>query len=243
MSSWTRNWRYMVGFSILMTSVYLQSGLWQGQKLMVIAEFEAGMTSGKGSIPKQHDQSASIQNRFAANTKPLVTAFQEMGNPFYEDSDEFISLIPRRLCHRKLSEVVPSIVCAHEEGGKATLSLCESAWSLKLSRSTNLSRRKKSPFPATDTKHKCAASMWTAQRMTCTYLDSSTSHCKSEKAMLTVCLKLNTLMHHHPCPRMGSWGVGKRQTWSIVCKQTHHLTMVKLMWNLLMVPTWFTPWA
>ena len=52
-----------------MTTMYSQSGLWQDQKLLVIAEFEAGMTSGKGSIPKQHDPSASVQNRFAADTK------------------------------------------------------------------------------------------------------------------------------------------------------------------------------
>ena len=58
----------------------------------VIAEFEAGMTSSKDPIPKHHDQSPSVQNRFVADTKALIAAFQEMGNPFIEDSDEIIVL-------------------------------------------------------------------------------------------------------------------------------------------------------
>jgi len=38
-------------------------------------------------------------------------------------------------------------------------------------------------------------------------------------------------MCHHPCPRMTCWGVDKSQIWSHVCKQTHHLTMMKLIKN------------
>jgi len=41
--------------------------------------------------------------------------------------------------------------------------------------------------------NKCAVSMWTPQKMTCTYLSSSASHCKPEKAMSTV-LNLPTLL-------------------------------------------------
>jgi len=70
----------MVEFSILVTSVYLQVPIFTEWSVAgpevarVIAEFEAGMTSGKGSIPKHHDQSASVHKRFAADTKALVTA-------------------------------------------------------------------------------------------------------------------------------------------------------------------------
>ena len=73
----------------------------------VIAEFEAGMTSGKDPIPKHHDQSASVQNRFAADTKALVTAFQKMGNSFLMKivMNSPSLLIPRRLCQRRLPEV------------------------------------------------------------------------------------------------------------------------------------------
>ena len=81
----------------------------------VIAEFEAGMTSSKRSIPKHHDQSASVQNRFAADTKALVTAFQEVRNPFEEDSDEITILDTKEVMS---DEVARSVMCAHEEGKK-----------------------------------------------------------------------------------------------------------------------------
>ncbi len=42
----------------------------------VIAEFAAGMPSSKVFIPKHHGQSPSVQNRFAADTKALIAAFQ-----------------------------------------------------------------------------------------------------------------------------------------------------------------------
>ena len=59
---------------------------------LVIAEFEAGMTSSKDTIPKHHDQSPSVQNRFVADTKALVAAFQEMGNPFNEGKEAAFSV-------------------------------------------------------------------------------------------------------------------------------------------------------
>ena len=81
----------------------------------VIAEFEAGMPSSKGTIPKHHDQSSSVQKRFAADTKALVAAFQEAGNPFEEDSNEIIILDTKEVLSE---EVARSIMCAHEEGKK-----------------------------------------------------------------------------------------------------------------------------
>ena len=74
------------------------------------------MTLGKDPIPKHHDQSAGVQNRFAADTKALVTAFQEMGNSFDEDSDEFAVLVDTKEVMSK--EAARSIMCAHEEGTK-----------------------------------------------------------------------------------------------------------------------------
>ena len=47
-----------------------------------ITEFEAGMLTRNNSVLKHHDQSQSVQQRFAADTKALVIAFQEAGNPF-----------------------------------------------------------------------------------------------------------------------------------------------------------------
>ena len=81
----------------------------------VIAEFEAGLSSSKGFIPKHHDQSPSVQKRFAADTKALVAAFQEVGNPFDEDSDEIVILDTKEVMSE---DVARSIMCAHEEGRK-----------------------------------------------------------------------------------------------------------------------------
>ena len=81
----------------------------------LIAEFEAGMFSSKERIPKHHDQSSSVPKRFAADTKALVAAFQEAGNPFEEDSDENIILDTKEVMSE---EVAQSIMCAHEEGKK-----------------------------------------------------------------------------------------------------------------------------
>ena len=81
----------------------------------LIAEFEAGMFSSKEHIPKHHDQSPSVQKRFAADTKALVVAFQEAGNPFDEDSDEIIILDTKEVMSE---EIARSVMCAHEEGKK-----------------------------------------------------------------------------------------------------------------------------
>ena len=72
-------------------------------------------TPDKTTILKHHDQSASVQKIFAADTKALVTAFQCMGNPFEEDSDEIIVLDTKEVMPQ---EVAQSIMCAHEEGKK-----------------------------------------------------------------------------------------------------------------------------
>ena len=81
----------------------------------VIAEFEADIPSSKRSIPKHHDQSPIFQKRFAADTKALVVAFLETGNPFEEDSDEIIILDTKEVLSEDISR---SIMCAHEEGKK-----------------------------------------------------------------------------------------------------------------------------
>ena len=52
---------------------------------LLIAEFEAGITSGKVLILKHHDQSPCVQNGFTADTKALVATFQEDVYPFDED--------------------------------------------------------------------------------------------------------------------------------------------------------------
>ncbi len=81
----------------------------------VIAEFEAGMPSNKEFIPKHHDQSPSVQKRFAADTKALVAAFQDAGNPFDEDSDEIVILDTKEVMSESVAQ---SIMCAHVEGKK-----------------------------------------------------------------------------------------------------------------------------
>ena len=82
----------MVGLSISDEGVITEWSVAGPEVAWLIAEFEAGMISSKRFILKHHDQSPSVQDRFAADTKALVVAFQEAGNPFDEDSDEIIIL-------------------------------------------------------------------------------------------------------------------------------------------------------
>ena len=175
----------MVGFSTLVMSVYLQSGLWQDQ---VIAEFEAQVRAPFPSIITRVQMS-----RFSAETKALVTAFQEMENPFDEDSDEITILDTEEVMPE---EVVRSIMCAHEEGKKQhSAFMKEHLESQAVSFQEPIkSKRTKSLFQSTDTKNEGAVGMRTAQKITYTYLGSSTSHCKSEKTMPTACLKLKTFI-------------------------------------------------
>lgn len=69
-----------------------------------------------------------------------------------------------------------------------------------------------------------------------------TPESNSGKAMLTVYLKLRILIPHHPYQNMVIWEVGRSLILYHVCRQTHHLIIMRLMSNLLTLPTCCIPW-
>lgn len=59
----------------------------------VIQEFEeAHQGVPKDRIRHHHDQSPSVQVKFARDVQSLVQVFQELGNPFEEESRDIIVL-------------------------------------------------------------------------------------------------------------------------------------------------------
>uniref|UniRef100_H3APT7 Uncharacterized protein n=1 Tax=Latimeria chalumnae TaxID=7897 RepID=H3APT7_LATCH len=57
----------------------------------VVAEFEESM-GGEESSGGHHEQVPHMQASFAKDVKALVAAFKELGNPFFEDSEELLTL-------------------------------------------------------------------------------------------------------------------------------------------------------
>ena len=88
------------------------SGLWRDRKLPGSSRSlrQAGLRGRK-----HHDQRQSVQQRFFANMKALVIAFQEAGNPFDEDSHEVVIIDTREVMP---DNVASSIMGAHGEGNK-----------------------------------------------------------------------------------------------------------------------------
>ncbi len=64
----------------------------------IITEFEAGMQSRKGCVPKHHDQSPSVQLRFTADTKELVAAFQKARIPSMKTPTNSSFSAPNKSC-------------------------------------------------------------------------------------------------------------------------------------------------
>jgi len=73
------------------------------------------MLSIKEFILKHHDQSPCVQKIFAADTKALIAALLEAGNPFDEDSDEIVILDTKEVMSESVAK---SIMCKHVEGKK-----------------------------------------------------------------------------------------------------------------------------
>lgn len=130
----------------------------------VIREFEDAKHLSKECVPKHHDQSQSVQNKFAADTKALVAAFQDAGNPFDDDSIELIILDTKEVLS---NEVAKSIMCAHEEGKKQ-----HSAFVIERLETQSVAFHepiKMNKILLPSKKRKTKASRWIAQKMTCTY--------------------------------------------------------------------------
>ena len=84
----------------------------------IVNEFEVGMDvkeSDKQPNEKHHEEARSAQVAYFKNTKSLVTAVEELGNPFLEESEELCKL------HNKdvASPSVVSTVRSVEDLGKS----------------------------------------------------------------------------------------------------------------------------
>ena len=58
----------------------------------IIDEFEVSSGITRTKSTQHHDQSPSVQSKFAQHVKTMVIKFQEVGNPFTEDSKDLIRL-------------------------------------------------------------------------------------------------------------------------------------------------------
>ena len=96
-------------------------------------------------------------------------------------------------------DVVRSIMCAHEEGKKQhSASVKEHQESQSVAFNEPI---KKFSFPAINATN----NLLIAQKMICTYWANYNISCRSEKAMLTTCLKSRILTSHHLHQNMASW--------------------------------------
>lgn len=58
----------------------------------IIDEFENSFGMNRTKSTQHHDQTPSVQSKFAQHVKAMVTTFQELGNPFTEDSRDLVRL-------------------------------------------------------------------------------------------------------------------------------------------------------
>ena len=58
----------------------------------IINEFEVSFGIRLSKSTKHHDQSPSVQAKFAKHVKAMVAKFQELGNPFTEDSKDLVRM-------------------------------------------------------------------------------------------------------------------------------------------------------
>ena len=80
----------------------------------VLNEFESRYTHKSGEDYRHHEQIHSVQKRFASNTKNVVEAIEEMGNPFLDDSSDLVALDTKLI----MSETVVNNMQAAEQLGK-----------------------------------------------------------------------------------------------------------------------------
>lgn len=66
---------------------------------------------------KHHEQSGSVQSKFFAKVGQLFTTFQEMGNPFQEESADLLVLDTKDIA----DPVTSKLVITHHERGKDQL--------------------------------------------------------------------------------------------------------------------------
>ena len=89
-SLWFKN--QGMNFDLLLLIKIIRKKMIAGPEVArVVNEFETGFIFTKDAT-HHHEQVPSIQRSFFGDINSLVTVLEEMGNPFLEDSKDFIAL-------------------------------------------------------------------------------------------------------------------------------------------------------
>ena len=72
----------------------------------LISEFDNGKTHEDA---KHHEQTSSMQTTFMKEVKSLVHAFQEMGNPFMENSNDLLTLDTKHIAGKEVIDTINKI--------------------------------------------------------------------------------------------------------------------------------------
>lgn len=78
-------------------------------------QFEKSKETTRTSSTKHHDQTHTVQKQFASHVNSMVSTFQDLGNPFMEDSNDLIQIDTKEVMNEKAVRSVRTI----ESVGKA----------------------------------------------------------------------------------------------------------------------------
>ena len=75
----------------------------------LIGEFQMSVEKKQNAETCHHEQKRHIQAAFAQDVKSLVEAFEEMGNPFLEDSEDLLVLDSRNIVDASVRDAIQKI--------------------------------------------------------------------------------------------------------------------------------------
>ena len=72
----------------------------------MVKEFESSLAGTKGNNHRHHEQTPAVQATFLKEVKSLVAVFEEMGNPFLEQSEDLLVLDTKDILDPSVAETV-----------------------------------------------------------------------------------------------------------------------------------------
>ena len=72
----------------------------------IVMEFESLLAGTKSSDHRHHEQNPAVQATFLKEVKYLVAVFEEMGNPFLEQSEDLLVLDTKDILDASVAEAV-----------------------------------------------------------------------------------------------------------------------------------------
>lgn len=76
----------------------------------MIQEFEHSDTPRDGKNLRHHEEIPGVQKAFVKEVRSLVSTFEEMGNPFEEDSEDLLALDTKDIMDTAVVETVKNVV-------------------------------------------------------------------------------------------------------------------------------------